>query len=56
MGGAAGREVVVVSARWIARIVAVLILLAFIILMANLQTKLVKMQRSQPRPAPTSTR
>lgn len=55
MGGRARGEVVAVNSRWIARIVGVLILLAFFLLMAHLQSRLLQM-RPQDRPASTSTR
>jgi hypothetical protein len=44
------------NSRWIARIVGILLLLAFIILMADLQSRLVRMQRTKDRPAPAGTR
>ncbi len=46
------------STKWIARIVGLLMLLAFFIIMANLQRKLVEMRQTQqdaPVPATTST-
>lgn len=46
------------STKWIARIVGLLMLLAFFIIMANMQRKLVEMQRMQQDatvPVPTST-
>jgi hypothetical protein len=46
---------VVVSVRWIVRLAGLLLLLVFLILLANLQKRLVEMQRDQ-RPAPAKTR
>ncbi|HEY3054726.1 MAG TPA: hypothetical protein VGK31_02215 [Thermoanaerobaculia bacterium] len=43
------------SARWIARIIAIFMLIAFIMLLANLQRRLVEIRQTR-RPAPTSTR
>lgn len=56
MGGRARGEVVVLNSRWLARIVAVLILLAFFLLMAHLQSRLVQIKQTRDRPEPTSTR
>ena len=56
MGGRAGGEVVVLNSRWIARIVCILILLAFFLLMADLQSRLVRLQQNQGKPAPSATR
>lgn len=43
------------NARWVARIVAVIILLVFFLVMANLQRRLIELQRTRKPPA-TSTR
>lgn len=55
MGRSAPGEVVRVNARWVARIVAVIILLVFFIVMASLQRRLIELQRMRKPPA-TSTR
>lgn len=45
------------SSRWIARFVALLMLLGFFLLFANLQTKLLRLQQQSRRTPPaTSTR
>jgi hypothetical protein len=44
------------SGRWIARIVGLIMLLVFFILMANLQRRLIEMERGRPmRTTTTST-
>jgi hypothetical protein len=45
--------VVAVNSRWIARIVALMILVIFFLLMAHLQSRLVRLQKAQPAPAAT---
>lgn len=55
MGGATPRQVDIVNARWAARIFAAIILILFFILMADLQRRLVQLQRQRKPPA-TSTR
>lgn len=47
---------VALNSRWLARIVAVLILLAFFLLMAHLQSRLVGIKQTRDLPEPTSTR
>ena len=47
-------KVVRMNSRWAARIIGILLLLGFILLMVNLQKKLVEIQ--QQGTAPTSTR
>jgi flagellar biogenesis protein FliO len=44
-----------VSTRWVARVVALLILLVFFLVMANLQRRLMQLQRMH-KPTATSTR
>ncbi len=41
--------------QWVARIVAIVILLLFVVLMMNLQSKLTKLQRERPVPASSTT-
>ncbi|HEX9163819.1 MAG TPA: hypothetical protein VF980_19070 [Thermoanaerobaculia bacterium] len=43
------------TSRWTARIIALLILIVFVLMMANLQRRLIELQRAR-RPAATSTR
>ncbi|HEV8661252.1 MAG TPA: hypothetical protein VGS96_21820 [Thermoanaerobaculia bacterium] len=43
------------NARWIARIIGILMLIGFIMLLANLQRRLIEIRQTR-RPAPTSTR
>lgn len=56
MDCAARREVVRLSARWVARFMALLLILVFFFLFANLQKRLVELQQGSRRPARTSTR
>jgi hypothetical protein len=55
MGSAARGAVVVMNSRWIARAIGILMLLAFILLMANLQRRLIDMQQMR-KPAPARAR
>lgn len=48
MGGRSRPEVDGVSARWVARILGVLMLVIFLMLMANLQKRLMDIQNRQP--------
>ena len=56
MGSRPRGKVVIVNSRWVARIVAVLMLLAFFLLMANLQRRLMEMRQMQDQPVQTTTR
>jgi flagellar biogenesis protein FliO len=44
------------SARWVARIMALILILAFFFLFAHLQKRLIELQQRGPGPATTSTR
>lgn len=41
--------------RWAARIIGILMLIVFLLLMMNLQRKLIQMQRSRGTPATSTT-
>ncbi|GAC1434620.1 MAG: hypothetical protein NVSMB68_07030 [Thermoanaerobaculia bacterium] len=55
MDGSECREVDGMNARWTARIIGIVMVIALLLLLANLQRRLVEIERTR-RPAATSTR
>lgn len=55
MDGTERGEVAIVNSRWTIRIIGIVMLIGLLLLLANLQKRLIEIQRNR-RPAATSTR